>query len=189
LFTIACVTAFLTSFYMMRACALTFMGEARERDRFAHAHESPLAMTLPLIVLAILSMALGWVLHMSGILGKLLSWPGTPEVHESHLVLALGLGSSIAGIVIGWLIYIGRWINPESIAKAFRPLYLLFFNKWYLDEIYDVVFVRPTLALSRAGAWIDDRLIDRTGVPIVRWIIGLFTSVEKSYHQKWWKYQ
>jgi NADH-quinone oxidoreductase subunit L len=174
---------------MMRVCGLTFMGEARERDRFAHAHESPWAMKLPLIILAVLAIVLGWLMMKTGVLGKLLSWPGTPEIHETHLVMFLGLGSAIAGLVAGWLIYVGRWVEPQSIASAFRPLYLLFLNKWYVDEIYEVLVVRPTQALSRAMAWVDDRLIDRFGVPVLKWLSGRLEAVEKSYHQKWWKYQ
>jgi len=170
LFGMGCFTAFLTAFYMMRACALTFMGEARERDRFAHAHESPWSMTIPLIILAILSVVVGKLLLMGGTLQQLFFWPGVPEVEESHLVTALASGSAIAGIALGWLIYLGRLVNPATLAETFRPVYVLLSNKWYVDEIYGVLFIRPTQQLSQAMAWFDDNVIDRIGVDGTGWV-------------------
>jgi NADH-quinone oxidoreductase subunit L len=178
LFVIGCITAFMTSFYMMRACALTFMGEARERDRFAHAHESPWSMTIPLIILAILSVAVGKMLLMGESVHKLLSWPGTPEIEESHLVTLIATGSALAGIVLGWAIYLGRLVKPESLANTFRPIHTLLVNKWYIDEIYWALFVRPTQKLSKAMAWFDDHVIDQIGVDGTGWVAEKLTVIQ-----------
>src|SRR5205085_2116647 len=102
LFVIGLVTAFMTAFYMMRACALTFMGEPRERDRFAHAHESPWSMTLPLWILAFLSLVVGKFFVHDEFVQHLFAWPHTPEIAESHFVTALATGSALLGILLGW---------------------------------------------------------------------------------------
>jgi len=178
LFGMGCFTAFLTAFYMMRACGLTFMGEARERDRFAHAHESPWSMTVPLMILAVLSVLVGKLLMTGGTLQQLLSWPGTPEIEESHLVTILATGSAVSGIVLGWLIYLGRLVKPESLANAFKPIYLLLSNKWYIDEIYWALFVGPTQKLSLAMARFDDQVIDRVGVNGTGWVAEKLTEID-----------
>jgi NADH-quinone oxidoreductase subunit L len=170
LFAIGVFTAFLTSFYMMRACALTFMGEARERDRFAHAHESPFTMTAPLIILALFSVFLGWLLSSHELVGRLLSWPGTPEIQESHLVTFIATASAALGIVLGWGIYLGRLVKPESLANTFQPIYKLLVNKWYVDEIYWALFIRPTQRFAVFLAWFDDAIIDRLFIDGTGWV-------------------
>ena len=170
LFGIGCFGAFLTAFYMMRACALTFMGEPRERDRFAHAHESPWSMTLPLMALAILALVSGKMLMVGGTIGRLVSWPQTPGIPENHWVTLAGSGSALAGIVLGAMIYLGNLVRPQSLAAAFRPIYVLLVNKWFVDEIYQAVFIRPTLALARATAWVDDHLVDAVFIDGWGWI-------------------
>jgi NADH-quinone oxidoreductase subunit L len=160
LFGMGVAGAFMTAFYMMRCFGLAFLGDARERDRFAHAHESPLSMWLPLAVLAVLALTVGRLLLIGGTVEKLLAWPGTPEIEESHFVTIVALGSAFAGVVLGWLIYLGNVISPATVATVFKPLYVLFHNKWFVDEIYGVAFVQPTLALSRGLAWFDDHVVD-----------------------------
>jgi NADH-quinone oxidoreductase subunit L len=170
LFAIGCITAFMTSFYMTRACVLTFFGEPRERDRFAHAHESPWTMTVPLWILAILSAIVGWALHHGGLIEKIFHMPGAAEAHESHLVMILATGSGLLGILLGGLVYMKRVISPESLANAFRPIHRLLVNKWYIDEIYAVLFVRPTVVLAKSLSWFDLYILDRIFVDGFGWI-------------------
>jgi NADH-quinone oxidoreductase subunit L len=163
LFAIGCVGAFLTAFYMTRAYALTFLGEARERDRFAHAHESPLTMTLPLMFLAVPAILLGITMHSSGMVEKLLGWTGggLPEIEESSLATYIGVGSGLFGIFMGVILYLGRHDTVAKIAKAFNPIYQLLVHKYYVDEFYWAVFVRPVGKLAKALDWFDLHVIDR----------------------------
>src|SRR5258708_38460345 len=96
LYVIGCAGTFLTSFYMTRAFSLVFLGEPRERDRFAHAHESPWSMTFPLILLAIPSIALGWYMHGPETLEKFFPMTGVPQWTETPWVGYGGLRASLA---------------------------------------------------------------------------------------------
>jgi NADH-quinone oxidoreductase subunit L len=162
LYVIGCAGAFLTSFYMTRAFALVFLGEPRERDRFAHAHESPWSMTIPLIILAVPSLILGWYMHAPETLSKFFSLPGLPpEVETPRWVGLVGLGSGLAGLLVGGILYLGSLSLVGSLAKAFAPVHKLLKNKYYVDEIYWALFVRPTARLAEVLDWIDFNIIDR----------------------------
>jgi NADH-quinone oxidoreductase subunit L len=178
LFGMGLLTAMLTAFYMMRACALTFMGDPRERDRFAHAHESPWTMAVPLIVLAILSALVGFLMHHGDTLQKLFFWPGISEEEHGHLVMYLAIASALGGIALGWAVYLGKVISPQTLASTFRPLYVLFSNKWFVDEIVWAVVVRPTLKLCNALAWFDDHVIDKLGVDGTGWVTQKLTVIQ-----------
>jgi NADH-quinone oxidoreductase subunit L len=178
LFGMGLMGAFMTAFYMMRACGLTFLGAPRERDRFAHAHESPWSMAFPLIVLATLAILLGkWMLVGDSVF-KLFAWPGLGEIEEAHFVTILATGAALSGLGLGYLIYVGRAIQPERIAKTFRPLYQLFHNKWYVDEIYWAAFVRPTQQLACGLAWFDDHVIDQVGIDGTAWVAEKLTVIQ-----------
>ena len=178
LFGMGLLTSLMTAFYMTRACALTFMGEARERDRFAHAHESPWSMTIPLMVLAVLSVFVGMLLMSDHAVNRLFFWPGVPEIEESHWVMGLATGAAVSGIALGWMVYLSGMVNPQSVARAFKPLYVLFSNKWYVDELYEVLFIGPTQRLCRALAWFDDQVIDRVGVDGTGWVAERLTVLQ-----------
>ncbi len=184
LFGIGCFTAFLTAFYMMRACALTFLGEPRERERFAHAQESPWSMTVPLMILCVLAIVVGKALA-GGLVEHILSWPGTPEVSESHFVTVLATGSALLGIFLGWGMYLRGAIQPQTMALTFWPLYVLFSNKWFIDEIYEVVFIRPTVALPRAVSWIVYNILDQMGVDGVGWITCKLSDLKSWIDDHW----
>ena len=121
---------------------------------------------------------LALLLLATGTLQQLLSWPGTPEIEESHLVTLLATGSAFSGIALGWLIYLGYLVKPQTLAAAFRMVYVLFVNKWYVDEIYGAVFIRPTKQLSQALAWFDDHVIDRVGVDGAGWVAERLTVMQ-----------
>jgi len=153
--------AFMTAFYMWRLCFLTFFGKPRDAERYEHAHESPATMTGPLLFLGVLSVIGGWV----GI-------PGMPgfsefvfhgEAYHTHvdwvnILVATTIG--ISGILLAWLIYYKKAISAEKIGQTFRPLYKLSYNKWWFDELYDIILVRPTLALGRFLWTFDARVVD-----------------------------
>ncbi|MFA5975602.1 MAG: NADH-quinone oxidoreductase subunit L [Elusimicrobiota bacterium] len=178
LFWIACFTAFLTALYMTRCVALTFLGEPRERDRFAHAHESPWSMTIPLIALGLLSCMTGWLLYRHELIYHLFEWPHVPVVEASHLVTALALGSTGLGIFLGILLYLRDLEAPKTLARVFRPVYELFVNKWYVDELYGVLLVRPVNALAKALDWFDLAILDRLFVDGFAWMTQLLSRLQ-----------
>jgi proton-translocating NADH-quinone oxidoreductase chain L len=135
-----------------------------------HAHESPPIMTWPLIILAVFSVFAGWTWW----LGLPISVPVLEGLLESAEPLPaldvgatkwLAMGASVliaaAGIAAA-VGYYSRWkiFNPRVAAERMGPLYTLFARKWYFDEIYDAVFVRPTLALTRGLRLFDQRVVD-----------------------------
>ncbi|MHB1303386.1 MAG: NADH-quinone oxidoreductase subunit L [Acidiphilium sp.] len=170
-------TAGLTAFYTVRLMLLVFHGKPREEaETLAHAHESPLVMTGPLILLAIGAIASGFLLAPYFI-GKLFVrfWNGSialPDggavMHSLHKIPVwsgeLPLLLSIGGIGIAYWFYELAPAMPARLARTMPGVYAFLLNKWYFDEIYDALLVRPALRLAhliwRVG---DEEVID--GVP------------------------
>jgi len=171
------IAAFLTAFYSWRLLILTFHGRPRaDAHTMAHVHESPPVMIVPLILLAIGALVIGFTFHEQ-VDGQLWTqfWghaiqiaPGnnvldateeTPDwVAQSVTFIAL------AGIALAYLFYMVLPSVPALLAARFRPLYLFLLNKWYFDELYDAMLVRPTFALARVLWQVGDAtIID--GVP------------------------
>ena len=157
---IGTLVAFMTAFYSFRLFFLIFHGEFRgtEHQRH-HLHESPLVVTLPLMLLACGAVAAGWF-GVPGILGGDNHWAhflepvlGHPHVSVSHFTEALLMGSSILagalGIALAFYMYRLQPQLPALIAERFAALYRLLLNKYYIDEIYGKLIVEPTLGFSR----------------------------------------
>jgi len=180
LFAIGLLTAGLTAFYMMRLVSLTFAGRFRgTHEQEHHLHEAPASMTLPLVILAALSVVAGFlglpkVLAENGSRFAAMLEPVLPKLataegaaHElSHSVEWLLIGASVlvavAGLLVGWSWYgRGQGAVPGRIAAAWPGLYALVAEKFRIDELYDVLFVRPFDALCR-GLWkvVDVLIID-----------------------------
>ena len=142
---IALITAGMTAFYIFRVYFSTFIGQTRSPD--LHPHESPVTMALPLVFLAVL--ALG-----GGALGPLVDGFLAPvfgrEVHHFHdgVLETIALIAGIGGIATAALIYQVSKDRIELMKEAFAPLYDLLFNKYYVDEIYDFLIVKPTKAIG-----------------------------------------
>ena len=139
------ITAGITAFYVFRAFFLAFFGDYRGHH---HPHESPWTMTLPLIVLAVFSVGGGFV--------NVPNWlaPMFPNVeHGSSLLMGISAAVSIVGILIAYFIYVLKPATAESIASAAGPLYKLIDHKYYVDEIYGALIVRPLEAISRKVLW------------------------------------
>jgi NADH-quinone oxidoreductase subunit L len=159
---IGLVTAFLTAFYVFRLVFSVFHGASHvAKEARHHLHESPAVVTVPLMVLAALSLVAGWV----GIPSENLNAIGPylspvlaahpAEAHgESHaLEYALMLVSAlvaVAGVWLAHLFYVRSPEMPARLASSAAGLYRLSFNKWYVDEWYDKIFVRPTVATALA---------------------------------------
>ena len=154
LFFLALAGAFMTALYMFRLVFLCFFGAGKK-----HGHESPDSMTRPLLVLAVLSAVAGLV--ATPLFGN---WfqvfiHGAHEEPSVWLMLLSTLAAG-AGIGVAYLAYFRRAINVAVFTQAIRPLYVLVKNKYYVDEVVDLVFVRGSLLLGRVLAWLDHSLVD-----------------------------
>ncbi|MBK5959358.1 NADH-quinone oxidoreductase subunit L [Rhodoplanes elegans] len=162
--------AALTSFYSWRLVFKTFHGAPHDRHHYDKAHESPLPMLIPLGVLAAGSILAG-VPFKEAFAGD-----GVKEFFRNSIVVGDILGEMhhvptwvvylptvmmVAGFAIAWLFYIKAPSIPRALAKGLKPIYLFLLNKWYFDELYDLIFVRPAMWLGRTlwkqgdGAIID----------------------------------
>jgi NADH-quinone oxidoreductase subunit L len=154
--------AFMTAFYMWRLCFLTFFGKPRDQHRYDHAHESPRTMTGPLVFLGVLAVSAGWVgipwLHHGF---SSFVYHGEPH-HATPSLLLMGgsLLVGLSGIFVAYLVYYRRIISPDKVAQRLRPVYNLLYNKYYIDEIYEAVLLKPIMAFARFMWTFDARLID-----------------------------
>jgi NADH-quinone oxidoreductase subunit L len=149
------ITAGMTAFYVFRAVFLCFFGTPRGHH---HPHESPLVMTGPLMVLALLSLVGGYF-HVPAFLESL--FPVAEGGHDTTLV-AISVAAGALGILLAWLFYVAKPGLADSIAAGLGGLYRLVYNKYLVDELYDATIVKPTVATSRALLWkgVDAGLID-----------------------------
>ncbi|NWG05552.1 MAG: NADH-quinone oxidoreductase subunit L [Chloroflexi bacterium] len=163
------VAAFLTAFYTMRQITLTFLGEPRTEEA-KHAQETPWTMTTPLVVLSFFAVTYGWVgipEHFPLLGGLVPNWfhdfvghtlaevPETPEF--SWIPLLTSLVVALGGLTLGWLYY--RNVKSVSEDKLQIPLLK---NKYYFDEAYDFLFVKPAYWFAENVVYklLDQRLID-----------------------------
>jgi NADH-quinone oxidoreductase subunit L len=184
------ITAFLTAFYTFRAYFLTFRGEERiPKEAGHHAHESPAAMTGPLVILAIGALAVGAYFQATGDFlnrdGFLMQTPAltalqTQPVAEGakqttltaqegflrHLqteaATLISTAMALAGIGLAWLFYVARPDLAEAATKLAKSLglYALSHGKFFIDEIYAALIVHPLEALAALLAWVDRYVID-----------------------------
>jgi NADH-quinone oxidoreductase subunit L len=169
------IAAALTSFYSWRLIFLTFHGTTRvDHHTLKQVHESPGTMTVPLAVLALGSLVLGFAFKgvfttEAGIVGffrdSLFSASGHEILEEMHHVPLWVVGAPtlmmIGGFLVAYWFYIYDPEAPARLAKRHEPLYRFLLNKWYFDELYDLVFVRPSLWLARVlwkrgDGWVID---------------------------------
>lgn len=163
-------TSFLTAFYMGRLYCLVFLGEYRGA---AHPHESPAVMTIPLVCLGIGSVVAGWIgmphgLHLlPNYLEEFLSLPPVNEaplqVISEHLAMGLATLSGILGVGFALMLYAKGPSKAQSLVKFLGPVPVIFQNKYWVDELYDLVLVRPFRLLCRLLATIvDPKWVDAT---------------------------
>ncbi len=188
LFAAAAGGAALTAFYMFRLWYMTFAGDPRDEHIYEHAHESPKIMYVPLVILAVAAVVVGWpVLGLTDLLeqarplgdvGRGLMWASLayPHEHASH-VAAIHVPATLAaaatalgGFLLATLFYGVRWLNPGEVRQQFPAVYRWLWNKWYFDELYDLVFVRPVLFIASLAARFDRRWIDGLVDNLARWV-------------------
>jgi NADH-quinone oxidoreductase subunit L len=158
LYVIAVGGALLTAFYMFRLYFLVFCGKEK-----GSSHESPAVMTVPLAVLGVLSVCAGWV-GLPWLKSGVASFLSHGEVHGHHgpdyTVMGMSLLVAGAGILLAYAIYIKGWIARDAFSKRLRPLYTLLYNKYYVDEIYSALIVRPLISLTKTLFAFDLGVID-----------------------------
>ena len=191
-FFVGAFVALLTSFYSWRLVFLTFYGEPRwagsehiqhavhdhhpkTGDAGYHPHESPWTMLVPLFVLGAGALLAGWIWHEAfvGIEAGETFWRGSIAyreglAHAMHEVPAWVVwtpaAAFFAGLAAAWFAYLRNPALPGKVAGAVPALYAFLTHKWYFDELYDAIFVRPAFAIGRL-LWVrgDQQVIDRFG--------------------------
>lgn len=231
--------AAITAFYMFRLWYMTFAGEPRDQDRYDHAHESPPVMVIPLVLLAVLAIAVAWtpadarlgsaiaaaiILGISlyrqwnrgedvnlrtawnnlliplvlcaVVFGMGVLWhplrnvalfsvleqarpDGTleigaarlgttfwPDEHASHApeikipATIVAFSTALGGFLLATIFYCWRWLSADDVRRQFSGIYTFLRNKWWFDELYDLLFVKPTLVIAQLVSVIDRGLID-----------------------------
>ncbi len=175
LWVVGIVTAALTAFYTFRAIFLAFHGQPRDHHLYEHAHESHAPITFALIVLAVLSI-LGGLLGLPTFMGLpnwLEGWlepifvaaehAGEAEHHLSlateWTLFSTSAVVSVVSIALAYFFYVLRPSIPQNLARSTRPLFSLLANKYYIDEIYNAVIVKPALLLAEGLAVGCDKLL------------------------------
>jgi NADH-quinone oxidoreductase subunit L len=178
------LTALLTSFYMFRLWYLTFMGESRSPE--VHPHESPWSMRGPLVILALLSVCGGWI-GMERFGNFLAPSVGVLPTEAGNMRLEIIL--SIVAVLValeGWLIadklYRRKPARPAQYAAALPSGYKLLANKYYVDELYGAVVVKPLLGFSKfVLEWVVDFVI----LGGAAWLLGGIATFTGAILQRW----
>jgi NADH-quinone oxidoreductase subunit L len=175
-FVMTVVAALLTSFYSWRLVFKTFHGAPADQHTYEHAHESPWVILVPLIFLAAGSILAGFPFrelfageHVETFFRESLKFgPNNHILHQMHelnwMIGYVPTVMMVIGFLVAWQFYIRRPDIPENLAQSQDVLYRFLLNKWYFDEIYDFLLVRPALWLGRV-LWKggDGRIIDGLG--------------------------
>jgi NADH-quinone oxidoreductase subunit L len=153
-FILAMITVFMTAFYMFRAIFMTFHGKfkggapSEHGGHEPHLHESPWVMVGPLVFLSLLAIGSGWF-NISGGFDTLY---GAHGGHHAGFIGVLGEGLPWAGLALGILgiftafaIYIKNWISGEWLGRVFKPFYIVFINKYWVDELYQDIILKKVL--------------------------------------------
>ena len=201
LWAIGLVTALLTAFYMWRLMNMTFYGKSRVKPEVAaHIHESPASMTVPLVLLAAGSVLAGWLgtpklWNLGESFRGFERWlepafasaaiEAAKEGEHAASIEWILMGLSVAFAVIG--IVVARWFYhhkpeiPDTLEKQLKPLHGLLYNKWYVDEVYDFLFVN---GLCKGGGRVlgaFDRDVVDGGVNGAGWLTRFSSKVSI-----WW---
>ncbi len=160
------ITAGLTAFYMFRLVYMTFYGNPRyDKHTAEHLHESPATMTTPLIILGVLSVVgglIGWPAVLGGgawlehfmhpVFAKAqeigIQHAGEHSHSLEYLLIALSIALVVVAILTARRLYLNRSEDSDSMEKSLGGIHTLIYNKYYVDELYDKVFITPTVKIS-----------------------------------------
>jgi NADH-quinone oxidoreductase subunit L len=188
LFFLPLATAGLTTFYMFRMWFMTFTGPPRDEHVYEHAHESPRVMTVPLVLLAIFSVVAAWgwppwepeqswlenqihhaepnsvLADFGGMVryGELFEGQSVHGMMLAHHDTAgmLALGAAALGFVLAWVLYYRKALDPAEAREQAATAHGFLSRKWYFDELYSAVVVRPALVVAGWCRWFDTVVID-----------------------------
>ena len=186
-FWIALGSAAITAFYMFRMWFMTFVGKPRDEERFSHAHEYP-RMVHPLLILSIMAIGVAWTNPLSpgtelgymleaarpeAVAGQTLAGLGSdiqvPDEHLSHMsrvkfpVTLLATLSGIIGIALAFLMYAtppSKYLKASEVKEQFSGIHSFLRNKWWFDELYDFLFVKPSKVIGAFVSAIDKNIFD-----------------------------
>jgi NADH-quinone oxidoreductase subunit L len=182
LWAVGIFSALLTSFYMFRLIFMTFCGAPRYDEHETHVHESPGNMLTPLVILAVLSIVGGWfaapalwggVDHFEKFLAPVFA--STNSLAETasaadlaaaasleHQLMIVAIAAALIGLFLAWWMYIKRPEQPKKLAESLSAPYRVLLGKYFVDELYAAVIVRPLVWISRNVLWhtVDERVID-----------------------------
>jgi len=185
------VAAGLTSFYSWRLIFKTFHGEPHDQEHYEAAHEAPLTMLVPIGILAVGSIAVGFPFK------ELFAGHGVEEffrdslkmhphiIEEMHHIpehiAVLPTVMMVLGFLVSWLFYIRRPYLPVELANQQPLLYQFLLNKWYFDELYDLIFVRPAKWIGRFLWKVGDgKIIDGLGPDgVSAWVLDVTRNAVK----------
>lgn len=180
LFLMPLLTAGITAFYMFRLWFYTFAGKPRDQHVYDHCHESPLIMTVPLVVLSFLA-AFCAVGGEEGPLYRLITgdqpshvahgiaassagslvMPSHHAIHEVHgTAELLALIAAASGTLIAYLLYGTTLVNVGEIKRQLSGLHGFLVSKWHFDELYDALFMKPAHIVGKFCSWIDRTIFD-----------------------------
>ncbi len=170
LYAVGLLAAVLTSFYMFRLVWLTFYGEKRYDEHKVHVHESPYNMTVPLMILAFLSLTGGWFAlpalfggkdyfsdFLSPIFGTAEAAGGEAAASLEHVLSIVAVVAATAGLFVAWRMYSKKVVRGTSTG-----MHKILYNKYYVDELYQAAIIGPLVWLSRNIFWriVDTGIID-----------------------------
>ncbi|WP_237144844.1 NADH-quinone oxidoreductase subunit L [Pontibacter pamirensis] len=179
LWALGMITSFMTSFYMFRLLFLTFFGTFRGTvEQKNHLHESPASMTIPLIVLAILS-TVGGFIGMPEVFGaehvlanylspifdfaRVANGPALAPIQLDHateyMLMGLSVAVALIAAIIAYVMYVSKNTVPAEEKERLGPVHNLVYNKYYIDELYNTIIVRPVMWLSSFFHRVVDMLL------------------------------
>src|SRR5260370_42550643 len=179
LYAFGLATALLTALQLFRLIFLTCPGKQRYDEHHVHVHESPKSMLVPLMILAVLSLVGGWfaapaflpggtdyfakfmepmfspIYRSADLRGLETLLPSAEaEAHSLELLLAaVAVGTALIGFLLALWLYLKRPGKPEALAKSLHRVYNTLLNKYYVDELYAAVVVKPLLWISTRVLW------------------------------------
>ena len=159
LYILGSLVAFMTAFYMFRLIFTAFFGANTDGH---HAHESSAVMTMPLIILALLSIVSGLVgsPFMNNIFGHFITAPGVMHHEANAVIMTVSSLIALAGIFLAWLIYQKQIISAESLRQRFAGIYNLLCHKFYIDELYTWLIAVFVDGGARILEWFDLKIIN-----------------------------
>jgi NADH-quinone oxidoreductase subunit L len=158
-YAIGSLVAFMTAFYMFRLIFTAFYGKNTVGE---HAHESPLVMTVPLMILAGISIFAGFLgsPFTDNLFGHYITYAGAVHHEPSLMIMAVSTVIALAGIYLAYLVYQKRIFRPEEVKERLPGLYNVLYHKYYVDEFYALLVSKVIDGMAKVVYWIDLHIVN-----------------------------